>query len=63
MLKWLYPYEYAESVFTIDYRKLYSLYENKICTGEESAQCRDCLERRIENAGYKVVTAIGDWKG
>ena len=25
MLKWLYPYEYAESVFTIDYRKLYSL--------------------------------------
>ena len=24
MLKWLYPYEYAESVFTIDYRKLYS---------------------------------------
>ncbi len=47
----------------VDYRKLYSLYENKICTGEESAQCRDCLERRIENAGYKVVTAIGDWKG
>ncbi len=43
-----------------DYRKLYSLYENKICTGEESAQCRDCLEKRVESAGYKVVTAIGD---
>ena len=24
--------------------KLYDLYENKICTGEESAQCRGCLE-------------------
>ncbi len=44
----------------VDYRKLYSLYENKICTGEESAQCRDCLEKRVENAGYRVVTAIGD---
>ena len=27
-------------------RKLYSLYENKICTGEEAAECRGCLERR-----------------
>ncbi|MGM9682965.1 MAG: [FeFe] hydrogenase H-cluster radical SAM maturase HydE, partial [Eubacteriales bacterium] len=27
-------------------RKLYTLYENKICTSEESAQCRGCLERR-----------------
>ena len=26
-------------------RKKYELYDNKICTGEESAQCRDCLER------------------
>lgn len=43
-------------------RKLYELYENKICTGEEAAQCRGCLERRVENAGYKIVTAIGDVK-
>lgn len=42
------------------YRKLYSLYDNKICTGEESAQCRDCLERRVEMAGYRVVTDRGD---
>jgi biotin synthase len=41
-------------------RELYSLYENKICTGEEAAQCRGCLERRVERAGYKVVTARGD---
>lgn len=41
-------------------RKLYSLYENKICTGEEAAQCRGCLERRVESAGYKIVTDIGN---
>jgi biotin synthase len=43
-------------------RELYSLYENKICTGEEAAQCRGCLERRVETAGYKIVTAKGDVK-
>lgn len=41
-------------------RKLYDLYENKICTGEEAAECRLCLERRVESAGYKIVTARGD---
>ena len=43
-------------------RKLYELYENKICTGEEAAQCRSCLERRVAAAGYRVVTAIGNAK-
>ncbi len=41
-------------------RELYDLYENKICTGEEAAQCRGCLERRVESAGYRIVTDIGD---
>lgn len=41
-------------------RKLYDLYDNKICTGEESAQCRGCLERRVSSAGYRIVTARGD---
>lgn len=41
-------------------RKLYSLYENKICTGEEAAQCRGCLERRVASAGYQIVTSIGN---
>ena len=41
-------------------RKLYDLYENKICTGEEAAQCRSCLERRVRAAGYRIVTAIGN---
>ena len=41
-------------------RELYDLYENKICTGEEAAQCRGCLERRVEAAGYEIVTDIGN---
>lgn len=43
-------------------RKLYELYENKICTGEEAAQCRGCLEKRVEAAGYKIVTDTGNVK-
>ncbi len=41
-------------------RKLYELYANKICTGEEAAQCRGCLEARVRLAGYNIVTDIGD---
>ncbi len=43
-------------------RELYSLYENKICTGEEAAQCRGCLEQRVLSAGYRIVTDIGNVK-
>ncbi|MBE7059329.1 MAG: [FeFe] hydrogenase H-cluster radical SAM maturase HydE [Ruminococcaceae bacterium] len=46
----------------VNVRKLYELYENKICTGEEAAQCRGCLEQRVKNAGYKIVTDIGNVK-
>ena len=45
-----------------DYRKLYYLYENKISTGEEAAQSRDLLEKKVEAAGYRVVTSIGNRK-
>lgn len=41
-------------------RKNYSLYDNKICTGEEAAECRQCLEKRMEAVGYRIVTARGD---
>lgn len=41
-------------------RKKYELYANKICTGEEAAQCRGCLEARVRLAGYNIVTAVGD---
>ena len=41
-------------------RKKYALYDNKICTGEEAAECRGCLSRRMENIGYRLVTDRGD---
>ncbi len=43
-------------------RKLYQLYENKICTNEEAAQSINELKRRVEKAGYKIVTSRGDVK-
>lgn len=47
----------------VSVRKKYMLYDNKICTGDESAQCRACLERRIESTGYKIVVSKGDHCG
>lgn len=46
----------------VNVRSKYELYNNKICTGEESAQCRGCLERRMQSVGYEVVTDRGDIK-
>lgn len=43
-------------------RKKYELYDNKICTGEESAECRACLNKRMEAIGYEIVTDIGNPK-
>lgn len=43
-------------------RKKYELYNNKICTGEESAECRNCLSMRMKSIGYEIVTARGDIK-
>lgn len=44
----------------IGVRKDYSLYDNKICTGDEAAESRSRLERRMEAIGYHIVTARGD---
>lgn len=41
-------------------RKQYDLYDNKICTGEEAAECRECLAHRVESVGYRLVTERGD---
>lgn len=41
-------------------RKKYSLYDNKICTGEEAAEGIAALRERIAAAGYQVVTDRGD---
>lgn len=46
----------------VSVRKKYQLYDNKVCTGEESAQCRSCLERRINSVGCRLVVARGDSK-
>lgn len=46
----------------VSVRKKYMLYDNKICTGEESAQCRGCLSARMANIGYEIVTDRGDPK-
>lgn len=43
-------------------RKKYSLYNNKISTGSESAQCKAELEQKIICIGYRVVTERGDIK-
>ena len=44
-------------------REKYMLYDGKICTGDEAAECRRCMERRIESVGYRVVVSRGDWAG
>ncbi|RCX14903.1 biotin synthase [Fontibacillus phaseoli] len=41
-------------------RTKYALYNNKICTGDESAACRHCLELRIHAAGFSVDMGRGD---
>ncbi len=44
----------------VSVRKKYMLYDNKICTGDESAQCRECMAARVASAGYRVVMDRGD---
>ncbi len=46
----------------VSVRKKYELYDGKICTGEESAQCRECLSNRMRKIGYEIVTSRGDIK-
>lgn len=41
-------------------RKKYELYDHKICTGEEAAECAGCLSKRMASVGYEVVAERGD---
>ncbi len=41
-------------------RAKYMLYDNKICTGDEAAECRNCIENRIINAGFSLDLSRGD---
>lgn len=44
----------------VAHRKDYALYDNKICTGEEAAECLACLSRRIGSAGFTAEFSRGD---
>lgn len=43
-------------------RKKYLLYDNKISTGDESAQSKKNLEKSMKKIGYDVVVTRGDFK-
>ena len=43
-------------------RKKYLLYDNKICTGDESAQCRADLEKKMKAIGAELLVDRGDAK-
>ncbi len=43
-------------------RGFYTLYKDKICTGEEAAQSLESLKERVRTAGYRIVTDIGNVK-
>ncbi|MDR3200037.1 MAG: [FeFe] hydrogenase H-cluster radical SAM maturase HydE, partial [Spirochaetales bacterium] len=44
-------------------RKLYSLYDNKVCTGDEAAECLLCMKARIWKSGFLPNMARGDHAG
>ena len=47
----------------VENRKQYELYDNKICTGDEAAKCKNCLSARVRSAGYELVEDRGDYIG
>ena len=64
MLKMFYPYGYCESVFTVDYRKLYDkgyrglifdIDNTLVHHGDDSTPEVDELFRRINNIGFKTL--------
>ena len=47
----------------VSVRKKYMLYDGNTCTGDEAAECRYCLSRRMEQIGCQIVSDRGDYKG
>ncbi|MBP5260925.1 MAG: [FeFe] hydrogenase H-cluster radical SAM maturase HydE [Clostridiales bacterium] len=45
----------------VQVRKKYELYDGKICTGEEAAECIRCLDMRMQSIGYKIAVGRGDY--
>lgn len=48
------------NISTSEARKNYVLYDNKICTKENPAESIAAIQSRIEEAGYHIVTDIGN---
>lgn len=64
MLKILYPYEYVESVFSIDYKKLYDngfrgiifdIDNTLVHHGDDSTKEIDELFKKIQDIGFKTI--------
>ncbi len=45
-----------------EHRRDYAIYDNKICTGDEAAECIKCLSGRMNAIGYQIVTDRGDFR-
>lgn len=45
-----------------DVRKKYLLYDNKLCTGDEAAECVLRLKNKMKSIGYEIATCRGDYK-
>ena len=44
-------------------RGKYLLYDNKICAGDEAAECIRCMKNRMESVGCRIVESRGDRYG
>ncbi len=44
----------------VEVRKLYTLYDHKISTNEEAAEGKTALQKRVQEAGYEIITDRGD---
>ncbi len=44
----------------VEVRDKYALYDDKVCTGEEAAECRECIDNRIMQAGFETDMSRGD---
>ena len=44
----------------VSVRRNYELYNGKICMGEEGAECRQCLDVRMDHIGYTIKVDRGD---
>jgi len=47
----------------VEVRDKYLLYDDKICTGDEAAECVNCMRMRIKSIGYELIVSRGDYVG